>query len=56
MHVCGSVLRRRLSVCVCVCLASVGSPWEEDGKSVMNCEEVADLSDQTQGNKEEPER
>lgn len=39
---------------LCVCLASVGSPWEEGGRSVMNCEEVAGLSDQTQGNKEEP--
>lgn len=41
--------------CVCVCLASVGSPWKDGGRSVMNCEGVAGLSDQTRGNKEVPE-
>lgn len=40
---------------MCLCLASVGSLWEEGGRSVMNCEEVAGLPGQTRGNKEEPE-
>lgn len=50
MQVCVDACCTLLTVCVCVAW------WEVGGRTVMSCEEVAGLSGQTGGNKEEPKQ